>query len=126
MICPDTSLLPKLEQFRPRQRSRSTIQAVEPSGRLKLNMAQGPAAMIAVPIIPTLRSVVVASPDYLASYPALTTPGDGLGHRCIGMRMGNGRLYRWRGSVIPARALSSPLTQGVIQRQSDRTSAFWI
>jgi DNA-binding transcriptional LysR family regulator len=118
------------------------VHAAEPSGTLKLNMAQGaaamlmdlwlefarrhprvqleiatdnalvdvnalgfdagvriaeaiPADMIAVPIIPTLRSVVVASPAYLAEHPTPKVPGDVLNHRCIGMRMGGGRIYRW-------------------------------
>lgn len=120
----------------------AAVHAAEPSGQLKLNMAEGAAAMlmdlwiefanrypaveleittdnalvdinalgfdagvriaevippdmIAVPIIPKLRSVVVASPEYLARTSVPTMPSDILNHRCIGMRMGNGRLYRW-------------------------------
>jgi len=54
-----------------------------------------PEDMIALPLGPDLRWIMVASPDYLASAPSLQSPGDLRNHRCIGMRMGNGRLYHW-------------------------------
>ncbi|ODT70966.1 MAG: LysR family transcriptional regulator [Pelagibacterium sp. SCN 63-23] len=54
-----------------------------------------PVDMIAVPLGPELRWVMAASPDYLADAPPLEEPGDLASHRCIGMRMGNGRIYHW-------------------------------
>lgn len=51
--------------------------------------------MVAIPIIPTLRSVVVGSPAYFAEHSKPVVPSDLLRHRCIRMRMGSGRLYRW-------------------------------
>ena len=54
-----------------------------------------PEDMIALPLGPSLRWVMVASPDYLASAPSLDTPGDLENHKCIGIRMGNGKIYHW-------------------------------
>jgi DNA-binding transcriptional LysR family regulator len=50
--------------------------------------------MIAVPIGPSLRMAVVASPDYFAACPAPKTPHDLTAHRCINQRMPtSGGLY---------------------------------
>jgi DNA-binding transcriptional LysR family regulator len=54
-----------------------------------------PPDMVAVPILPTLRSLVVGSPAYFADRPRPAVPADLLQHRCIRARMGSGRLYRW-------------------------------
>lgn len=54
-----------------------------------------PVDMIAVPLGPELRWVMAASPGYLASASPLAKPGDLRNHRCVGMRMGNGRVYHW-------------------------------
>jgi DNA-binding transcriptional LysR family regulator len=54
-----------------------------------------PPDMIAVPIFPKLRMVVVGSPAYLSGRQLPASPADLRGHRCIGMRMASGRLYRW-------------------------------
>jgi DNA-binding transcriptional LysR family regulator len=54
-----------------------------------------PSDMIAVPIMSTLRSLVVGSPEYFHSRPKPLVPGDLLHHRCIRARMASGRLYRW-------------------------------
>ena len=54
-----------------------------------------PEDMIALPLGPELRWIAVASPDYLASAPPLDHPDDLKNHRCIGLRMGNGRIYHW-------------------------------
>jgi DNA-binding transcriptional LysR family regulator len=52
--------------------------------------------MIAVGVGPELRMVVVASPAYLARYPAPRTPQDLMRHRCINYRMmASGHLYAW-------------------------------
>lgn len=54
-----------------------------------------PTDMVAVPIIPTIRSLVVGSPAYFRQRPRPLVPGDLLQHRCIRARMASGRLYRW-------------------------------
>ena len=54
-----------------------------------------PPDMIAIPILPSLRSVVVGAPDYFAVRSRPVTPTDLLGHRCIRARMASGKLYRW-------------------------------
>jgi DNA-binding transcriptional LysR family regulator len=52
--------------------------------------------MIAVPIGPSLRMAVVASPDYFARHPAPKAPHDLTAHRCINQRMPtSGGLYVW-------------------------------
>jgi DNA-binding transcriptional LysR family regulator len=52
--------------------------------------------MIAVPIGPSLRMAVVASPAYFASHPAPKSPKDLTSHRCINQRMPtSGGLYVW-------------------------------
>ena len=52
--------------------------------------------MIAVPIGPDLRMVVVASPAYLDRHGAPATPHDLTGHRCINIRLPTkGGLYIW-------------------------------
>ncbi|WDS34676.1 LysR substrate-binding domain-containing protein [Pseudoxanthomonas sp.] len=54
-----------------------------------------PEDMIAIPLGPELRWIAVASPAYLQSAPRLETPSDLAEHKCIGIRMGNGQIYRW-------------------------------
>ncbi|AIM01230.1 DNA-binding transcriptional LysR family regulator [Sinorhizobium meliloti] len=51
--------------------------------------------MVAIPITPTLRSLVVGSPEYFKGRSKPIVPLDLVQHRCIQMRMANGRLYRW-------------------------------
>lgn len=51
--------------------------------------------MIAVPIIPQMRSLVVGSPDYFNERAKPSVPSDLESHSCIQMRMQSGRLYRW-------------------------------
>jgi DNA-binding transcriptional LysR family regulator len=52
--------------------------------------------MIAVPIGPPLRMIVVGSPSYLDSHPTPRTPQDLTDHRCINLRMQtSGGLYAW-------------------------------
>ena len=51
--------------------------------------------MIAVPILPTIRSVVVGAPAYFVDRKRPVVPADLLRHRCIRARMGTGKLYRW-------------------------------
>ena len=52
--------------------------------------------MIAVPIGPDMRMVVVGSPAYLASAPTPKVPQDLTAHRCINLRLPTrGGLYAW-------------------------------
>jgi len=52
--------------------------------------------MIAVPIGPDLRMVVVGSPAYFATRPAPRTPHDLTDHACINIRLPTlGNLYAW-------------------------------
>ena len=54
-----------------------------------------PADMVAIPILPTIRSLVVGSPGYFSNRSHPIVPSDLLRHRCIRARMASGRLYRW-------------------------------
>lgn len=54
-----------------------------------------PPDMIAVPILPTIRSVVVGAPAYFVGRKRPVVPTDLMRHRCIRARMGTGKLYRW-------------------------------
>lgn len=54
-----------------------------------------PTDMVAIPIVPTLRALVVGSADYFSEMPRPLVPSDLLQHRCIRARMASGRLYRW-------------------------------
>lgn len=52
-------------------------------------------SMIAVPISPPMRLVVVGSPAYLAAHPAPQTPHDLAQHDCVGFRPGQGAIMGW-------------------------------
>jgi DNA-binding transcriptional LysR family regulator len=54
-----------------------------------------PPDMIAVPIFPELRMVVVGAPSYLADRPHPSSPSELAAHDCVGMRLASGRIYRW-------------------------------
>lgn len=54
-----------------------------------------PTDMVAIPIVSTLRSLVVGSPGYFEGRSLPLVPGDLLQHRCIRARLASGRLYRW-------------------------------
>jgi DNA-binding transcriptional LysR family regulator len=54
-----------------------------------------PSDMIAVPIVRSVRSVVVGSPAYFVGRARPKAPADLLQHRCIRARMGSGKIYRW-------------------------------
>lgn len=51
--------------------------------------------MVAIPIGPSLRTAVVASPAYLALKGRPATPRELAGHQCIGCRSADGGLYSW-------------------------------
>nr|WP_199189408.1 LysR family transcriptional regulator [Trinickia dabaoshanensis] len=70
--------------------------------------------MVALRVGPTLRMAVVASPAYLARYPAPRTPQDLTTHRCINYRMVSAdTVYAWEferdGQPLKI-AVSGPLT----------------
>lgn len=52
--------------------------------------------MIAVPLGPSLRYAIVASPDYIAKHGLPLTPNDLTGHNCIRRRFPGGTLVSWK------------------------------
>lgn len=54
-----------------------------------------PQDMIAVPITPPARMIIVGSPDYLATFGIPKTPDCLAQHHGIGMRMSHGGIYHW-------------------------------
>ncbi len=54
-----------------------------------------PQDMIAVPLTPNMRMLIVASPDYLARHGTPQEPRDLMQHQSIGMRMSHGGIYQW-------------------------------
>lgn len=54
-----------------------------------------PADMIAIPLGPERRNVVVASPGYLAERGCPRVPSDLLAHPCVRARLPNGAILRW-------------------------------
>ncbi|EHK63060.1 LysR family transcriptional regulator [Achromobacter arsenitoxydans] len=54
-----------------------------------------PEDMVAVPIGPPLRSVVVASPAYLQGREPPRHPTDLMRHECVRYRFPSGRFYKW-------------------------------
>jgi DNA-binding transcriptional LysR family regulator len=54
-----------------------------------------PRDMIAMPLGPRTRHVVVGAPSYFAKRPRPTTPVDLMDHECIRTRYPSGALYRW-------------------------------
>lgn len=51
--------------------------------------------MVAIPLGPPQRLVVVAAPSYIAKHGAPATPQDLRAHACIRLRFPSGKLYRW-------------------------------
>lgn len=75
---------------------RPLIDIVEEGFDAGVRLAESvPQDMIAVPITPDMRMLVVASPDYLARHGTPQAPEDLMRHHGIGMRMSHGGLYRW-------------------------------
>jgi DNA-binding transcriptional LysR family regulator len=54
-----------------------------------------PQDMIAVPLGPYARHVVVGAPSYFANRPRPVAPADLMDHECIRARYPSGALYRW-------------------------------
>lgn len=55
-----------------------------------------PTDMIAIPVGPARRNVVVASPSYLDNHDKPRVPSDLLAHPCVRTRLPNGALFRWQ------------------------------
>lgn len=55
-----------------------------------------PEDMVAVPLGPPLRGLIVASPAYLREHPAPVHPRDLMQHQCIRFRFASGHLYKWQ------------------------------
>lgn len=73
------------------------------------------ADMVSLPIGPTLRSVVVASPAFLEQHVAPQKPEDLHALPCIRHRFPSGALYRWefeRGGIVQEIEVNGPLTLG--------------
>jgi DNA-binding transcriptional LysR family regulator len=51
--------------------------------------------MIAMPLGPHTRHVVVGAPSYFANRSRPTVPADLINHQCIRARYSSGALYRW-------------------------------
>ena len=54
-----------------------------------------PEDMIAQRLSPDIRWIVAAAPSYLERFGAPQTPEDLMQHRCLGVRLGDDRIYRW-------------------------------
>ena len=54
-----------------------------------------PPDMVAVPILATMRSVIVGSPTYFEGRAKPLVPRDLMQHACILARMASGRVYHW-------------------------------
>ena len=54
-----------------------------------------PEDMVAQRLSPDLTWIAAASPDYIAEHGAPQHPEDLRDHRCVGIRLGNGNLYKW-------------------------------
>lgn len=55
-----------------------------------------PTDMIAIPLGPSRRYAVVASPGYLADRELPRVPADLLQHACVRTRLPNGAMFRWQ------------------------------
>jgi DNA-binding transcriptional LysR family regulator len=54
-----------------------------------------PSGMIAIPVVRSIRSVVIGSPGYFAGRSRPLVPTDLAQHRCIRARLKSGRIYQW-------------------------------
>lgn len=54
-----------------------------------------PQDMIAVPLTPDIRMLIVGSPAYFARHGKPQTPDDLINHQSIGLRMSHGGIYHW-------------------------------
>lgn len=54
-----------------------------------------PQDMIAVPLTPDIRMLIVGTPDYFAEHGTPQAPDDLQKHQSVGMRMSHGGIYHW-------------------------------
>lgn len=117
-------ILPVIARF---QRSHPSVEVdLVEDGQLSDMVAQGfdaglrliedvPRDMVAVPLGPDQRFVVVGAPDYLARHPPPQRPADLAAHACIRARMPSGRVIGWEfarhGAEVTA-PVGGPLTLG--------------
>lgn len=72
-----------------------------------------PEDMIAVRLSSDFRWVVAAAPSYIERFGIPTSPQDLVNHRCLGVRLGDDRIYRWEfqsGGEEYALSVPSPIT----------------
>ncbi|WP_020656822.1 LysR family transcriptional regulator [Massilia niastensis] len=84
------------------------------------------ADMVAVPVGPPMRSIVVASPELLARIPAPRSPQDLTTLPCIRHRFPSGALYRWefeRAGVEVETEIDGPLMLGDVGLMVDAALA---
>ncbi|GFM31263.1 LysR family transcriptional regulator [Novosphingobium sp. PY1] len=72
-----------------------------------------PEDMIAQRLSADIRWIVAGSPRYFEQYGEPETPYDLQDHRCIGIRLGDGRLYQWEFSG-PAGEFAVPVPSKII------------
>ncbi|MGA2055234.1 MAG: LysR family transcriptional regulator [Bradyrhizobium sp.] len=88
--------------------------------------------MIAVPLSPPQRYVVVASPDYVAQHGKPKHPKDLLNHGCIRVRFGRGTIPDWEFEKAGREIKVSPPTKlivnypGLAQRAARDGFGFWL
>jgi DNA-binding transcriptional LysR family regulator len=78
--------------------------------------------MVALPLGPAQRFVVVAAPDYLATHGTPLCPRELQQHRCVRIRFTNGTFYRWefaRGSEQLEIEVDGPLAVGEMSLMID-------
>lgn len=78
--------------------------------------------MVALPLGPAQRFVVVASPDYLATHGTPRCPRELQQHQCIRIRFNNGTFYRWefaRGNEQLEIEVDGPLAVGEMSLMID-------
>ncbi|POF31783.1 LysR family transcriptional regulator [Roseibium marinum] len=77
-----------------------------------------PQDMIAIPVGPDQRFVVVGSPDYFSSNPPPENPADLARHNCVRARLPSGRLIRWEFERL-GESLAVPVTGNMIAGSPD-------
>ena len=88
--------------------------------------------MIAVPLSPPQRYVVVASPDYVAQHGKPKHPKDLLNHGCIRVRFGRGTIPDWEFEKAGREIKVSPPAKlivnypGLAQRAARDGFGFWL
>ncbi|MFC4173820.1 LysR substrate-binding domain-containing protein [Microvirga sp. GCM10011540] len=89
--------------------------------------------MIAVPLGPSLRYVVVGSPDYLAKYGVPQNPADLLTHVCIRQRFPGGTIFTWefekgrkKETITPEGRLTLNDARHITQAAMDGLGLAWV